>query len=101
MVSLAEGTTLVVLVCIAVPLKHLAGYATATSVMGPIHGVAFLAYVWTVIQTLSGGGWSRAEAVRLLFAAFVPFGAFANACLLARKEAALVSGTRPAGGRST
>jgi len=89
----------VVLVCIAVPLKHLAGYPTVTSVIGPIHGVTFLAYVWVVIQTISGGGWSRPEVARLLAASVVPFGAFANARLLARKEAALASSNHSPGMR--
>ena len=38
--SLLEATTLVVLVCVAVPLKHLAGYPVAVSIMGPVHGIA-------------------------------------------------------------
>ena len=85
------------LVCIAVPLKHLAGYPAATSVLGPIHGVAFLVYVWMVIQTVSGGGWSRAEITRLLVASIVPFGAFVTVRLLERKEAALASPYHSAG----
>ncbi len=44
-VSLVEGTTLLLLVFIAVPLKHLAGWKAMSSVMGPIHELAFLAYV--------------------------------------------------------
>lgn len=94
LVSLFEGTTLVVLVGVAVPLKHLAGYPTATTVMGPIHGVAFLIYVWMVINTVSGGDWTKGEILRLLVAAFIPFGAFMNARFLRRREEALAA---PAG----
>ena len=68
--SLLEGSTLLLLVVVAVPLKHLAGMAAATAVMGPIHGLAFLVYVWMLIQTVSGGGWSRSETIRLAIAAF-------------------------------
>lgn len=88
--SLAEGITLVLLVLVAVPLKHLAGYPAATAFMGPIHGLAFLIYVWMLIQTTSGGGWSKSETLRLMIAAFIPFGAFANERALARREAALM-----------
>ena len=87
--SWLEGTTLVALVFIAVPLKHLAGHASATALMGPVHGMAFLLYVWMLIQTISGGDWSRAEIVRALIAAFVPFGGFVNERFLRRKQAAL------------
>jgi len=51
--SIAEGCTLLVLVFIAVPLKHLGGHPLATAIMGPVHGLAFLLYVWTLIQTVS------------------------------------------------
>lgn len=87
--SLFEGATLVALVCIAVPLKHVAGDPMLTSIMGPIHGIAFLIYMWTVIHVVSAGGWRKAEIARLVAAAFVPFGAFLTMRLLKRKAAAL------------
>lgn len=90
-VSLLEGTTLLLLVLVAVPLKHLAGWKTASSIMGPVHGLAFLAYVWTIIETVSGGGWSRREAARLAVVAFVPFGGFTNGAVLRRKAASLAA----------
>lgn len=77
-----EGTTLVALVFVAVPLKHAAGYAIATKVLGPIHGFAFLLYFWMVMRALGEGGWSKSQIARLVLAAFVPFGAFANRRLL-------------------
>src|SRR5262245_52522370 len=83
-VSLLEGSTLLLLVLVAVPLKHLAGFPIATAIMGPVHGMAFLLYVWMLIQTVSGGGWSRAETARMVAAAFIPFGAFVNERALAR-----------------
>lgn len=92
-VSLLEGSTLVLLVLIAVPLKHLAGFPIATAIVGPLHGMAFLLYIWVLIQTVSGGGWSRSETTRMLMAAFIPFGAFVLERALARRQAALA---RPA-----
>jgi integral membrane protein len=88
-VSLLEGSTLLLLVLVAVPLKHLAGIPAATAIMGPLHGLAFLVYVWMLIQTTSSGGLSRSETIALLVAAFVPFGAFVNERVLARRQAAL------------
>jgi integral membrane protein len=95
--SFVEATTLLTLLLVAVPLKHAMGYAVATRIMGPVHGAAFVAYVWCVIATVSGGSvWTRREAVRLIVAAFIPFGGFANAGLLRRKEvaAAVLTGHR-------
>jgi integral membrane protein len=88
-VSLLEGSTLLLLLLVAVPLKHLAGMPAATHIMGPIHGLAFLAYLWMLIQTVSGGGWSRSETTRLVVAALIPFGAFVNERALARRQAML------------
>ena len=88
-VSLIEATTLVLLVCVAVPLKHLAGLPTAVAVMGPIHGLAFLSFGWVAIQTVAGGGWRRAEVARLLLLAVIPFGGYFNLAQIRRKRTKL------------
>ena len=90
--SVLEATSLVLLVAVAVPLKHIAGWNVAVHVMGPVHGLAFLAYCWAAIQAVAEGGWSRSEAVRLFATAFIPFAGYANARLIARKSAALRTG---------
>lgn len=87
--SLVEGVTLVLLVCVAVPIKYFTGHVGAVHLMGPMHGLAFLAYGWIAIQTVAGGGWSKAGATRLLVGALVPFGGFFNLPLLSRKAALL------------
>jgi len=76
--SVLEATTLVVLVCIAVPLKHVLGVATAVKVMGPVHGLAFIFYIWVVIQTVSAGDWQGRDIVRMVGVAFVPCAGFLN-----------------------
>ncbi len=91
--SLVEGTTLVTLVGLAMPLKHLFGYPQVSAVLGPLHGLAFLAYLWIVVSTVAGGDWRRTEVARLFVAAFIPFGAFFIAVLLRRKEAVLAGAT--------
>lgn len=85
--SVAEGTTLLLLLGVAVPLKHLGGWPLAVQVMGPVHGFAFLLYLWIAVQTASAAGWPRADLVRLLVAAVVPFGGYLNVQFLARKAA--------------
>jgi integral membrane protein len=87
--SVAEGCTLLVLV--AVPLKHLGGHPIATAIMGPVHGMAFLLYVWMLIQTVSGAAFPRRDVVRMVLAAFVPFGAFLNERILRRRQALLAA----------
>jgi integral membrane protein len=85
--SIAEATTLAVLVAVAVPLKHLAGWEVGVKAMGPLHGLAFLAYVWCVFQTVSVGGWTSREIARLVIVAFIPFAGFTTIGLIRRKAA--------------
>ena len=94
--SLVEGITLLALLGIAVPMKHVAGMPQAVSILGPIHGMAFLAYLWAVLSTTSSTpGWSRKDVARLALSAFVPFGAFLNLPYLRDKELALAGRDLP------
>src|SRR5687768_1234366 len=83
--SILESVSLLVLLFFAVPLKHLAGLPQVVSIIGPIHGLTFLFYLWTVIETVSGDTWTRAEISRLVLVAFIPFGGFANLGWLQRR----------------
>lgn len=87
--SLVEATTLVILIGIAVPLKHLAGHPEAVSIMGPVHGIAFCFYFWTLVQTVAGGEWRASEWLRLAITAFVPLAGYTNLALIRRKAAIL------------
>jgi integral membrane protein len=89
--SLAEGTTLILLVCLAVPLKRMAGMPEFVTVMGPLHGAAFLGYIAMVMRAGSIGLLTTAESVRLMLLAFIPFGAFFLIGMFKRKAAALAS----------
>lgn len=83
----AEATTLLLLVGVAVPLKHLGGWPAAVQVLGPIHGLAFVAYLWLVLQSLGAGLLSRGEAARLALSAFVPVAGYLAARSLGRRTA--------------
>lgn len=87
--SLSEGATLLLLVCLAVPLKRLAGLPEFVTVMGPVHGAAFLIYVAMVVRAGSAGLLTSAETTRMMLVAFIPFGAFFMTGMFKRKAAAL------------
>ena len=84
--SWLEGFTLILLVFVAVPAKHLFGHPMAVRIIGSVHGLFFLFFLWSLIAAVSAGGWSRGEVSRILLGAFLPFGVFFNASLLKRKE---------------
>lgn len=85
LLAFPEAATPIGFVCIAVPLKHLAGYPIAVSVMGPVHGIAFVLYMWMIISTTASGLWRGPEVCRLVIAAIVPFGGLVSASWIARR----------------
>jgi len=87
--SAVEATTLLLLVGVAVPLKHLAGWPLGVKTLGPLHGLAFVTYLWVALQTLSDGQWRAGDRIRLFVAAIVPFGGFVNLGFLRRRVSAL------------
>ncbi len=87
--SVVEATTLILLIGVAVPLKHLADQPLGVTIMGPVHGIAFCFYVWTVVQTIAGSGWTRPEWMRLVVTAFVPIAGYTNLPLIRGKMHAL------------
>jgi integral membrane protein len=85
LLSIGEGITLLALVFVAVPLKHLGGFDLAVSILGPIHGITFLFYIRMVISTAASGLLRSDEAWRLVVVAFIPFGGFVNARWASKK----------------
>jgi integral membrane protein len=75
-VSLAEATSFLILLLIAMPLKYAADLPVAVQIMGPIHGMLFLAYVALVFLTRDQLRWSRARTVQALVAAVLPVAPF-------------------------
>jgi integral membrane protein len=72
--TLLEGSSLLLLLLVAMPLKYMAGYPAAVSVVGMLHGSLFL---WT-ITVLAATMWLRklsgSHGVLVLIAALIPFG---------------------------
>ncbi len=78
LLSIAEAVTLLSLLLIAVPLKHLAGIGEVSRILGPIHGLTFLAFLWVIAQAWSEGLIARRDAMRLFIGATLPFGGIIN-----------------------
>lgn len=87
-VALIEGASLLFLVGIAVPLKHLMGFPAVVSVAGPLHGLVFMFYLWMVVATAVSERWSKHDIALAVALAMLPFGAFFNASILLRKKTA-------------
>ena len=67
---------LVVLLGIAMPLKYAMQMPIAVQVMGPVHGILFLAYVFMTANLMAEDHITRGLAARMVIASFLPFGPF-------------------------
>jgi integral membrane protein len=76
-VSYLEGITLLLLLGVAVPLKHWGSDPSMVKLIGPVHGILFLLFI---ISTLSVGveqQWKFKETTwKVLIACIIPFGTF-------------------------
>lgn len=77
LIGFMEATTLLVLIFVAVPLKHWAGYTDLTTLMGPIHGALFLLFVINTCSVAVERRWRFRETTwKVLLACMIPFGTF-------------------------
>ncbi|MCA0891801.1 DUF3817 domain-containing protein [Qipengyuania flava] len=85
-VAAIEATTLVGLMFVAMPAKHLLGWSWATTALGPIHGYAFLCYIWMIIRTAAARGLPARTMLYLAVGALIPFVGYFTIRWLARQN---------------
>lgn len=72
-----EGTSLLLLVFIAVPLKYWMEDHSLVKSIGPVHGVLFLLFVFNALQVGVQKKWKfMGTTMKVLVACIVPFGTF-------------------------
>jgi integral membrane protein len=76
LVAFLEGLSFVVLLFIAMPLKHLAAMPLPVRVVGSLHGLLFLVFLVTLFRAAKGRGWPLRRTALGLLASVVPFGTF-------------------------
>ena len=74
-VAVVEAVTYLVLLG-AVVLKRVLDGPDLVSVLGPIHGVAFLVYLVLVLRIRESQGWDLGRTIVVILASAVPFGGF-------------------------
>ncbi|BBH20303.1 membrane protein [Paenibacillus baekrokdamisoli] len=71
-----EGTSYLVLLLIAMPLKYWADMPIAVQIVGAIHGLLFTLYLIALLQVWIVKRWSFLRVVIAFLAAFVPIGTY-------------------------
>lgn len=74
--ALFEGSSLLLLLFVAMPLKYYAGISEAVRIIGPIHGILFLAFVVLLFSHAAKRELSFVKTLIGFFASFIPFGTF-------------------------
>jgi integral membrane protein len=75
-IALWEGISLLLLLFIAMPVKHGLGYDILVKVIGMAHGILFILYVIGTISIKNTMKWSLHSTFLILFLSLVPFGTF-------------------------
>ncbi len=77
LIGFLEGVSLLVLLGIAVPLKHFYGNPVLVRAMGPVHGLLFLLFVFNALSVGVQQQWNfKTTTWKVLLACVVPFGTF-------------------------
>ena len=83
--ALTEALTLMLLFFVAIPLKYWANIPAAVTLIGPVHGAAFLVFLWFVVRSWAEGMINVTGALRLFIGAMIPLGGFVNERWLRRQ----------------
>ncbi|HEX7443695.1 MAG TPA: DUF3817 domain-containing protein [Acidimicrobiales bacterium] len=75
LIALIEAVSYLMLL-VAVVFKHAYGQPAGVAIIGPLHGLIFLAYFMGVLFVREDQGWGLVRVIVVLAAAVIPFGAF-------------------------
>lgn len=77
LIGVLEGISLLLLVGVAVPAKHLYGNPELVRAIGPVHGLLFLLFIINTLQVGVEQGWRfKTTTWKVLVACIIPFGTF-------------------------
>ena len=84
--GIIDGTSLLVLLCIAMPLKYWAGMPYAVTLVGTVHGYIVMVYIAAIVYAQIRVQWRFGWTLLSLMAAFVPIGNFILERMLKRRQ---------------
>lgn len=96
LIGLLEGTSFLVLLGIAMPLKYIAGRPEAVKVVGWAHGALFMLFVLALFHAASDREWPMKKMAAGFIAAVIPFGTFIFDVNLRREAEAQARADAPA-----
>jgi len=88
MTALAEGSSFLLLLFVAMPMKYVMGMPRVVTVVGAIHGILFLAYITQLAKLRTTHQWDNKFSFYAFLASLLPFGPFIFDRHLREKESA-------------
>ncbi len=73
-VALLEGVSFLLLLFVAMPLKHYAGMPVAVRVAGMTHGLLFVLFVGALLRVAAEEQWPFRKSLLAFIASLLPFG---------------------------
>ena len=75
-VAFLEGLSFLIILGVAMPVKYLLEIESATTIIGMIHGVLFIAYILLIFPVKIDKDWTNKTTFLVLLASLLPFGTF-------------------------
>ncbi len=85
-VAFLEGISFLALLFIAMPLKYMYAMPMPNKIIGMLHGVLFVAYVFYLLNVRSEFNWSFKKTLIAFLASILPFGTFVLDAKVLKKE---------------
>ena len=76
LITLLEGSSYLLLLFVAVPLKYLVGDESYVKLLGMPHGVLFITYIVFSFVMQKKMNWNTTSFIIILLASIIPFGTF-------------------------
>ena len=76
LLAFAEGVSFLMILFITMPLKYAMDMGSPNRIIGMVHGVLFIAYIFLVIQQKLEDNWELKKTFLALLASIIPFGTF-------------------------
>ena len=88
-VALLEGISYLILLGIAMPMKYYMEMPMMVKVVGWIHGLLFIGYLYALLQVWMEHKWSFLKVLVAFIVSLIPFGAFILDLKLKQEQQAL------------
>ncbi|MES2593660.1 MAG: DUF3817 domain-containing protein [Bacteroidota bacterium] len=75
-IGFLEGTSFLLLLFIAMPLKYMADMPAPVRIVGMIHGILFVAYAFALLHAAIVYKWAAMKVIIAFLLSFIPFGTF-------------------------